>query len=103
MESDPDPLVRGTDPQQNVTDPQHWLVRRKKKEDLHGLFLQPPGVAHREALPAVRIVEDGKRRRHRMMMDGWNKKDIFLQKKFCVSYGFQCPLLQLSTVTYVTS
>ncbi len=26
-ESDLDPLVRGSDPHQNVTDPQHWLKK----------------------------------------------------------------------------
>jgi hypothetical protein len=29
---DPDPLVRGTDPHQNVTDPQHWKIHLGKDD-----------------------------------------------------------------------
>ncbi len=37
-ELDPDPLVRGTDPHQNVTDPHHWFFhahRGGRREDWH--------------------------------------------------------------------
>ncbi len=38
---DPDPLVIGLDPHQNVTDPQHWI-------HLYRYFLFPPSMPRRQ-------------------------------------------------------